>query len=622
LRNSVAKLGSGLDVRTDGGYVVGAGSVNGDGVRYRYAKGHSPDDVDIALIPDWLLELLREDPHNAEDSSNSSCQSGIAAPYAAAALRGEAEAVRGAPEGTRNDRLNKAAYSMGQLVGARGIGLAEAKTALTSAARAAGLEADEIETTLDSGLSAGQANPRKRKRPKRKRSNSDPLLIDLANLGETDTDYAQRLLERYGNYLRFVPERRHWFAFDERRWCEDTGDQHVLFAQESARRIANEADVLDDGERRRKRQHWGQQSLGAGPVKRALEMARPHATRSITEFDADPWLLNVQNGTLDLRKGQLRPFQAADYLTRLAGTDYVQDAKCPRFKQFLDEIFAGDEELIGFLRRFVGYTLTGSTDEQCFLFLQGEGKNGKSTLIQILQEMLGDYARTVPKGTLLAKFKASNISNDLARLAGARMVSAIENNPNEQLNEALVKQITGGDRIAARFLYGEYFEFTPELKLWYAANHPPRLRSTDEAMWRRIHVLPFEVAVPEERVDRDLLVTLRAELRGILAWAVRGCRQWRRLEGLKPPERVLAATKRYRKEVDHVRRFLQECVESSDTAVTQSKILYERYERWCSENGERGVSMKKLAEKLADAGYIRARLAGGHRAWQGVKLRD
>jgi putative DNA primase/helicase len=202
-----------------------------------------------------------------------------------------------------------------------------------------------------------------------------------------------------------------------------------------------------------------------------------------------------------------------------------------------------------------------------------------------LQELLGDYARATPTQTLLAKFVTNAISNDLARLAGARMASAVESNPNTQLDEALIKQMTGGDRITARFLYAENFEYIPELKLWFVANHPLRLRSTDDALWRRIHVLPFEVAIPKEQVDDNLLVELRTELPGILNWAVRGCRRWQR-DGLQVPERVLAATKRYRKEVDHVRRSLRECVESNDGEVTRSNVVYECYDRWCGKNGE------------------------------------
>ena len=623
LRNSVGALGPGLDGRAEGGYVVGAGSVNGDGRRYRYAKGHSPDDVEIAEMPAWLIALLRKETRHEGGFSNTfRVDAGVPSARAAAALQREMADVRNAPKGTRNKLLNTAAFSMGQLVGAGEIGRAEVEAALSEAALAAGLEDDEIQATIESGLAGGRKQPRQRGRKGGQSPQSNDLLLtELAKLGETDTDNAQRLVQRYGDRLQFVPERKAWFAFDGRIWRADTSGQQIIFAQDSARLIAGEADLLGDDHRANDRRRWTQQSLGAGAVERALRMARPHATQSLKDYDADPWLLNVKNGTLDLRTGELRSFDPADHLTRLAGTIYDKDAKCPQFKRFLDEILGGDRELIEFIQRYTGYTLTGTIAEQCFLFCQGGGGNGKSTFVIILQEVLGDYALSTPTETLLAKHTGGSSSNDLARLRGARMVAAIEANPNRQLDEALIKQVTGGDRITARFLYAEFFEYTPEFKLWFVANHPPRLRSTDDALWRRIHVLPFDVSIAEDQVDLDLVVKLRAELSGILAWAVRGCRRWQR-DGLRPPDRVIAATRRYRKEVDHVRRFLQECVTSTEDTVTRSNIIYERYERWCSEKGEHGVSMRALAARLTEAGFTPSRIPGsGARAWKGIELR-
>jgi putative DNA primase/helicase len=620
LGNSAGKLGPGLDSRCAGGYVVGAGSVNAEGKRYRYANGRNPAEVEIAEIPGWLLAQLRGDLGRGELSLSTPADEPQApSRRAAAALWAEVAALRASPKGKRNNQLNVAAFSMGQLIMEGAIGRAEVEDALKGAALAAGLKADEIRATLDSGLGAGQAQPRHRDRVPAS-AVAHPLLVELAQLNETDTDNALRLVKRYGESLRFVPERKRWFVYEGEVWRADTAKQQVVFAQSSARLIDGEADLLDD-HRRADRRRWAQQSLGAGAVKRALEMAQPHATRSIEGFDRDPWLINVKNGTLDLRTSTLRPFDAADYLTRQAGTHYDPDAKCPRFSQFLRKVLADDTDLVRFIQRFAGYTLTGEVTEQCFLFLHGAGKNGKSTLIQIIQQMLGDYACNTPTETLLAKHVTSSMSNDLARLQGVRMVSAIESNPNRQLDEALIKQITGGDRITARFLYAEYEEYTPRFKLWFVANHPPRLRSTDDALWRRIHVLPFDVVIANDEVDSDLTGALQAELPGILAWAVRGCRRWQRSK-LQPPERVLAATRRYRKEVDHVRRFLHECVEPTDGGVTRSSILYERYERWCSDGGEHPVSQTALAKRLVEAGYTPTRLSGGVRAWRGLKLRE
>jgi putative DNA primase/helicase len=301
-------------------------------VRYRYATGRSPDDVEIAEIPGWLLTLLRKSPSDSGHSTEtSSPQSRAPALYGTAALQFEADAVRDAPKGTRNDRLNTAAFSMGQLVGAGEIGRAEVEGALSETALAAGLEADEIHATIESGLAGGLEHPRRRDREGGQPPQiNDLLLTELAKLGETDTDNAQRLVQRYGDRLQFIPERKEWFAFDGRIWHEDSAKQRILFTQASAGLIASEANVLDD-DQRGDRRSWSKQSLGAGAIRRALEMAQPHATRPITDFDNRPWLLNVKNGTLDLQTGKLRAFDPADHLTRLAGTVYDKDAKYPLF---------------------------------------------------------------------------------------------------------------------------------------------------------------------------------------------------------------------------------------------------------------------------------------------------
>jgi hypothetical protein len=248
LRNNAGKLGLGLDGRGDGGYVVGAGSVNDQGKRYRYARGRSPDEIEIAEIPPWLFALASKNRSDDGHSSNSTrVQSGIPTTYAAAALRGEADDVRWAPEGTRNNRLNIAAFSMGQLVGAGEIDIAVVKADLTSAAQAAGLEGAEIQATIDSGLADGQTHPRDRTHPERSQAGNlaqqDPLLGELAKLGESDTDNGRRLVTRYGHRLHFVPERNQWFVFDGRVWREDTAKCRLRYAQDSARLISDEADL-------------------------------------------------------------------------------------------------------------------------------------------------------------------------------------------------------------------------------------------------------------------------------------------------------------------------------------------------------------------------------------------
>jgi putative DNA primase/helicase len=265
-------------------------------------------------------------------------------------------------------------------------------------------------------------------------------------------------------------------------------------------------------------------------------------------LDQDPWLFNVENGTIDLKTGELRPHERGALITKLAPVQYDREAECPTWWKFLMRIFNGNLALIEFLQKAVGYALTGSTREQCLFFLHGLGANGKSTLLEIIHTLLGDYAHRTSSETFLIK-KSGGIPNDVAALRGARLVGAVEVESGRRLAEVLIKEMTGGDRISARFLHAEWFDFKPEFKIFLAANHKPVIRGTDHAIWRRIHLIPFNVQIPKPEQDRDLPEKLKAELPGILNWALEGCQMWQ-LYGLEPPAEVQAATQDYREEMD------------------------------------------------------------------------
>ena len=278
---------------------------------------------------------------------------------------------------------------------------------------------------------------------------------------------------------------------------------------------------------------------------------------------------------------------------------------------------AGTADLIAYLQRLVGYTLTGLTGEQMMAIPYGSGANGKSTLLETIAGLLGDYAQQTPSETLVAT-KNRGIPNDLARLRGARFVSAVETGEGNRLAESLVKQMTGGDRIAARFLYQEVFEFTPAFKLFLATNHKPVIRGTDAAIWRRIHLIPFDVTIPEAERDPNLKAKLAAEASGILNWALEGCRTWQR-EGLQPPTEVRAATAEYRGEMDVLAAFLEDqCVEQAGAKVQSSK-LYAAYKTWCDENGEYAVSNKAFSLRLRERGVENMRKSSGMH-WLGLGL--
>ncbi len=349
-----------------------------------------------------------------------------------------------------------------------------------------------------------------------------------------------------------------------------------------------------------------------------LAQSEPGIPVTEVELDADPWLLNVLNGTLDLKTGELRPHLREDLITKLSPVRYDLDATCPTWDKFLQHIMDGDEDRIRFLQKAIGYSLTGSTTEQVLFIFYGNGANGKSTFLITIHSLLGDYARQTPTETLLIK-RGNGIPNDVARLKGARFVDAAEAESGKQLAEALVKQLTGGDKIPARFLYGEFFEFDVTFKLFLAVNHKPIIRGNDYAIWRRIRLVPFNVTIPPEEQDKTLSEKLKAELPGILRWAVEGCLLWQK-EGLGVPDLVKSATGDYRAEMDVIADFIAECCEVAPGAKTPFKALYKRYTEWCQENQEESIGKKDFGRCLTERGFKTGRNRDLGRFREGIRL--
>jgi putative DNA primase/helicase len=297
--------------------------------------------------------------------------------------------------------------------------------------------------------------------------------------------------------------------------------------------------------------------------------------------------LNVQNGTIDLRTGILHQHKPTDLITKLAPVEYDPGATCPTFEKFVARIMDENPNLILFLQRAVGYSLTGSIAEQVLFMLYGAGSNGKTTLELTLQAMLGDYAAAVAPETLMIRYRdGGEASEDVARLRGARSVFSNESDEGRRLDEPKIKLLTGGDKVVARHLYGHFFEFRPTFKLWFATNHLPTVRGQDEAMWRRILQVPFNVTIPkDERVPDYFEKVLRHELPGILAWAVAGCLLWQK-HGLEPPQEVLQATADYRHEQDVVAAFIAERCRTGPTEREAAGPLYKAFREWSGERGD------------------------------------
>lgn len=372
---------------------------------------------------------------------------------------------------------------------------------------------------------------------------------------------ARRLIAAHGTDLRYAPEWREWLHWDGRRWALDiTGE-----AQRRGKQIAES--ILDQARIEAKQDlfKWGIRTQSASGIAHMLELAstEPGIPVLVDQLDADPWLFNTANGTVDLRTGELRAHDRRDLMTKLAPVKYQPDAECPTWKRFLSDVFADDDEVIGFVRRFSGYSLTGMVTEQKMVFCHGTGANGKSTLLNTLRAVTGDYGIQLDPQVLTLAAHDQHPTG-LTDLRGARFVSTIETEQGRKLNESLVKQLTGGDPIRARRMHRDYFEFLPSHKLWFAGNHLPRIAGTDVGIWRRLALLPFSVSFAGSRADRDMGERLAAEAPGILAWCVRGCREWQE-QGLDVPARIAAATTDYRNTQDHVGRFLADCCVVGDT---------------------------------------------------------
>jgi putative DNA primase/helicase len=329
-------------------------------------------------------------------------------------------------------------------------------------------------------------------------------------------------------------------------------------------------------------------------------------------------VLNCGSGVVDLTSGKLHPHDPANLMRKLAPVTFEPDTGCPTFLAFLDRIFASDLELIGFIKRAVGYSLTGKTDEQCLFVLVGNDANGKSTLIGVLQDLLGDYAQQTPMETLMVS-RSGGIGNDVARLQGARFVAATEAEAGQRIAEAKIKQLTGGDKVAARFLYAEIFEFTPQFKLWLATNRLPEASDKSEGFWRRLRLIRFNVMIPEGERDGSLPEKLKAELPGILNWAIQGCLEWQK-DGLRAPASVTEATKDYRADMDVVMQFIEDCCIVDRGAEETVKALFDRYCNWCHANGEPPMVQRAFGQRLGELQFEQLR-TGNARKRRGIRLK-
>jgi putative DNA primase/helicase len=405
----------------------------------------------------------------------------------------------------------------------------------------------------------------------------------------------------HGQAIRYVPELGKWFHWDEKRWSDD-----------KMRRVESRVrDFCFSLSAACNSPPLAKKLASAAMVSAVLKLVQQDekVKASIDQWDADPWLLNTPDGVVDLRTGRLGDHDPRFYCTKM--TEVAPCGSCPLWLEFLKRV-VNDEEQRHYLQRVFGYALTGLTTEHALFFLYGTGANGKSVTLTTVAGILADYARTAPMETFTAS-NGERHPTDIAGLLGARLVVANETEEGKQWAESKIKSLTGGDRVSARFMRQDFFDFTPQFKLFVAGNHKPGLRTVDEAMKRRIQLVPFTMTIPKGERDRNLSEKLKSEWPGILKWMIEGCREWQRLGGLRQPQAFIEATEEYLNAEDDIASWLEERCEQDPDCMTSSSTLYASWEEWSRRTGRRGGagSQKAFSQKLADRGFEKKRNKDG-----------
>lgn len=466
-------------------------------------------------------------------------------------------------------------------------------------------------------------------------SKREPLKYDISfgNEGKTkpkaypprswdDTGNADRFMDRFGDLIKHSYIDNKFFVYEGSVWEKDDMGRVRQLIDATVEDMKNEkieiSGDLDPDEIEKAWQKHLKNSRN-NSKKRAMQDELKHRVSVLpSDFDANDMLLNVENGYIDLASGELLPHDITKMFSRKANYEYTDKADAPTWHSFLEDIFNNDYEIIRYMQKAVGYSLTGSTKEQVMFVLFGNGRNGKSLFVETISEILGSYSRNIRADSLMVK-QQNGVNNDIAALDGARFVSSSEPNEGFRFDEGLIKELTGGDKITARFLYGEDFDFHPQFKLWVSSNHKPIIRGTDDGIWRRMVLVPFTVQIPEHKVDKDLKYKLLREAPAILDWAVEGTLLWQK-EGLEMPSSIEQASKEYRREMDVLESFINDCCTVSPGAKGRAGELYKEYKTWARDNEEYLMSKQKFAQKMKEK-FEYKRDANG-RFYDGVKLTE
>lgn len=417
-----------------------------------------------------------------------------------------------------------------------------------------------------------------------------------------DTGNADRFIDRYGHLYKHSYITNKFYIYDGQKWKVDDRGAIRKLIDEMIESIKNEkvlhSEDVTEEEAREVFQKYYKKTRGTQAKKNIMNELMHRRPATPDDFDRDDMLINVANGYIDLTSRELYKHDINKMFSQITNTDYTEKMQPAVWLDFLNDIFAGDKAVIRYIQKALGYSLTGSTREQVMFILFGKGRNGKSIFVETIAEILGDYSNNMQAKSLMVK-KNDNVNTDIARLSKARFVTSSEPNEGFRFDEGLIKQITGGDKVTARFLYAEEFEYTPKFKIWVSTNHKPIIRGTDDGIWRRLVLIPFDVQIPEEKVDKDLKYKLLREAPAILNWMAEGAYMWMR-EGLELPEKLKDAGQTYRTEMDVVEQFIQEKCKRAEGVRETGKALYEEYKKWADENNEYKMDKNKFGKKLKE----------------------
>lgn len=585
VRSTVSFAGyPGVDLRANDGYIVVPPSPHKSGRRYEVL-----DNNEIAPAPDWLINLVTKKRIEARQPSSHS------------------ELIS---EGERNSRLTSVAGSMRR----QGMSQESIEAALQDVNKcqcSPPLPDDEVTRIAQSVTRyAPELSLKQTRKVKGKES------FNLTDLGN-----AERLIRRYGDILRYCYERKRWLVWTGKVWEWDAGNRVAALAKLAVRNIYHEAGDESDEKKRKEIASHAAKSESDPRLTGMINLAQsePGIPIKLTDLDTNHWLFNCLNGTIDLRSGKLLPHRKEDLITVLVPIEYNPDAKCSLWTQFLDRVTGNNIELISYLKRAVGYSLTGDTRSQTMFFLYGLGSNGKSTFITTIRKLTGSYGTKANTSLFMTKDKNSGgPSEDLANLQGKRFVMASEIEDGRRLAVVLIKEMTGGEAIRADRKYEHEIEFQPVHKIWLVGNHKPVITDTTLSIWRRVKLIPFTVTIPNKEMDPDLPTKLESELSGILSWAVRGCLEWQKY-GLQEPKAVTNATSDYRHEQDILGDFIDDCCMLLPTAAVPKHELKETYETWCNSTGSQPASQKTFRARLIERGITEGK-SGGTRYWKGIAL--